>query len=141
MTVEFCDTNVLLYAYDSTAPTEKRQRAQALVSRLWTTRSGCLSTQVLSECYVNLRRRLGDPALARAIVAPYAFWTVVVLEAADVLAAMERVERFQLSFWDALIVEAALKAHAEVLWTEDLNSGQRFDRLRVLNPFGEPQPL
>lgn len=74
MTVEFCDTNVLLYAYDSTAPTDKRQRAQALVLRLWTTRSGCLSTQVLSEYYVNLRRRLGDPALARAIVAPYAFW-------------------------------------------------------------------
>lgn len=50
--VEFCDTNVLLYAHDSTAPPEKRERAQSLLTALWASRRGCLSIQVLQEFYV-----------------------------------------------------------------------------------------
>ena len=135
--VEFCDTNVLLYAHDSTAPPEKRERAQSLLTALWASRRGCLSTQVLHEFYVNVVRVTHDPVRARDIVQQYIYlqWPNMIVEPPDLLFAMEQAERYRLSFWDALIVTSAQKARASVLWTEDLNSGQRMGDVVIRNPF------
>jgi predicted nucleic acid-binding protein len=133
--VEFCDTNVLLYAHDSTAPPEKRDRAQSLLTALWASRRGCLSTQVLQEFYVNVVRVTHDAVRARDIVQQYLQWPIMIVEPPDLLRAMEQAERYRLSFWDALIVTAAQKAQASVLWTEDLNAGQRMGDVVIRNPF------
>ena len=66
----------------------------------------------------------------------YSAWQVEIIRPADILQASEVQERHQLSFWDAMIVVAAAKGGADVLVTEDLNSGQAIEGVRVNNPFG-----
>ena len=108
----FVDTNILMYAHDTWAGT-KHDRARALVEDLWRTRSGVLSTQVLQELCVNLRRKTGRPLGTRAIreiVVDYLSWEVVVNGGESILEALDLEERYQISFWDALVVQAAQQA-------------------------------
>lgn len=135
--VEFCDTNVLIYAFEASAAA-KRAQAKELVDRLWGARTGAVSVQVLQELFVVLTQKLPQklPAIeARIIVADIACWRVVEPSAADVLQAIDSTQRWGISFWDAMIVTAAARAGAEVLWTEDLTHGQTYDGVEVRNPF------
>jgi predicted nucleic acid-binding protein len=136
MPAEFCDTNVLVYAYDRSEP-GKQQRAQEVVSRLWEDRSGVISVQVLQELFVVLSRRVA-PQQSRAVVADYADgWQVVEPGHQDVMAAIDHALEWQLSFWDAMLLTSAAKAGAEIMWSEDLQHARRYGSVRVLNPFGE----
>lgn len=113
----FVDTNVLVYAHDTDAP-EKRTVASALIRKLWDACDGVVSTQVLQEFYANVTGKIAariPKREARELVRSYAAWHLVGIEAADIVGASELQERMRLSFWDALIVTAALKANAEVL--------------------------
>jgi predicted nucleic acid-binding protein len=135
--VEFCDTNVLVYAYSSAAGARWRL-ASALVDRLWEARSGCLSVQVLQEFYVAATRKGDpplDPAVARRILGTLSHWRVVEPTARDVLDAADNAARWQVSFWDAMLLTTANKAEASILWTEDLNDGQTYGGVTVRNPF------
>ncbi len=137
MSVEFCDTNILVYAYDRTAGA-KREQARALIERLWRTRSGVLSVQVLQELFVTLTGKVAtllEPSAARGIVADLTTWRIIEPTATDVLFAIDAAARWQLSFWDAMIITTAQRAGSLVLWSEDLASGQTFDGLTVKNPF------
>ena len=137
MSVEFCDTNILIYSYDLGQPA-KRVIARALIDRLWGTGEGAVSIQVLQELYVNLLRKTTPPLtreVARTIVTDFTDWRVVEPEASDVLEAIDRSARWQTSFWDAMMLTTALKAGATVVWTEDLQHGQRSEGLQVRNPF------
>lgn len=138
MSVEaFVDSNVLVYAHDRGAG-EKHVRARDLLARLWRERSGALSTQVLQELVVHVRRKAARPiaeAEVRDLVADYLRWEVVVNDGAAVLEALDLGERYRISFWDALIVQAANVSGATVLYSEDLNSGQVYGTVRVENPF------
>jgi predicted nucleic acid-binding protein len=132
----FVDTNILMYAHDSAAG-EKHVRAKALVEKLWESRSGAVSTQVLQELAVNLRRKAKKPLDAKAtrdIIADYLAWQVVGNSGDSILEALELEARYQLSFWDALVVHAAQVAGAEILYSEDLSDGQRYGTVRVKNP-------
>jgi predicted nucleic acid-binding protein len=133
----FVDTNVLVYAHD-TSQGAKHDAARDLVLRLWADRTGALSTQVLQEFYVVATRKLDapmPPAEARQIVALYAAWSLVVIDTELILDATIREQRDALSFWDALIVEAARRAGAHRLLSEDLQDGRDFDGTVVENPF------
>ena len=133
----FVDTNVLVYAHDRGAG-EKHARARELVTRLWRERTGVVSTQVLQELYVNVRRKASAPVSApeaRALLEDYLAWPLVVNDGATLLQALSIEEQFGLSFWDALIVASAQEAGAEVLWSEDLNEGQAYGPVVVRNPF------
>ena len=137
----FVDTNVLVYAYDRAAGV-KRDRARDLLEALWNEGRGVLSTQVLQEFYVNVRRKTRPPVSqkeARALVADYLVWDPVVNDGATVLEAIDVGHRHQLSLWDALVVVAAQGSGASVLYSEDLNHGQRFGSVQVLNPFLESE--
>ena len=133
----FVDSNVLIYAHDTSAG-GKREVAAARLADLWRTRAGIISVQVLQELYVNITRKVARP-LAKAAVIPlleaYAKWRIVVPDAATVVQSVRVEERFQLSFWDALIVTSAQMAGAKRLLTEDLQGGQNFDGVVVENPF------
>lgn len=135
----FVDTNVLIYAYDTQAGS-KRQIATEVIQELWRSRRGRLSLQVLQEFYVNVTRRIPRPIardLARDIVNTYWAWNPFRPDVEDLLAASQTEERFQVSFWDALIIRAAQRTHAVTLLSEDLNAGQRFDSVVVENPFAD----
>ena len=132
----FVDTNILLYAHDVTAGA-KHDRARALVEELWRTRSGVLSTQVLQELCVNLRRKAGRPLdvkTTREIVTDYLSWEVVVNTGESVLEALEIENRYGISFWDALVIQAAESSGAAVLYSEDLSDGQTYGSVRIVNP-------
>lgn len=133
----FVDTNILMYAHDITVG-EKHARAKALVEDLWQNRSGVVSTQVLQELAVNLRRKAKRPLDARAtrdVVSDYLAWQVVVNGGDSILEALELEARYQISFWDALVIQAAQTAGADVLYSEDLSDGQRYGSVKVENPF------
>ncbi len=132
----FVDTNILMYAHDTTAGV-KHERARALVEELWRDRTGVVSTQVLQELVVNLRRKAArplDPAAARDVVVDYLAWQVVVNTGESILHALDLEQRYRISFWDALIVHAADVSGASVLYSEDLSTGQRYGAVTVVNP-------
>jgi predicted nucleic acid-binding protein len=132
----FVDTNILMYAHDASAGV-KHDRAKALVEELWRDRTGVVSTQVLQELSVNLRRKTGRPLDAKAtreIVSDYLAWQVVVNGGESILDALDLEARHRISFWDALVVQAAQVSGAEVLYSEDLSHGQTYGSVRVINP-------
>jgi predicted nucleic acid-binding protein len=132
----FVDTNILMYAHD-TAAGAKHERARELVEDLWQSRKGVVSTQVLQELAVNLRRKARRPLDAKAtrqVIVDYLAWHVVQNGGDSILEALEVEDRYKISFWDALIVQAAESAGAEVLYSEDLSDGQRYGSVRVVNP-------
>jgi len=132
----FVDTNILMYAHDTTAGA-KHARARALVEELWRDRSGVVSTQVLQELSVNLRRKAGRPLdtkATREIVADYLTWQVIVNGGESILGALDLEERYQVAFWDALVLHAANASSAEVVYSEDLADGQTYGSVRVVNP-------
>ncbi len=133
----FVDTNVLIYAHDRT-DIRKQQTAKAVLESLWKDRSGALSTQVLQEFYAVATRKLASPfprKEAREIVSVYSSWQVVTVETSLIVAASHLEETQQLSFWDALIIEAARIAGANRLLTEDLQDGRVIEGIRIENPF------
>jgi predicted nucleic acid-binding protein len=132
----FVDTNILVYAHDRSAGV-KHQRARKLMERLWATGEGVLSTQVLQELCINLRRKAAKPLSideVRALLRDYMAWEVVTNTSESVLRALEIEVRYKTSFWDALIVEAAESAGATILYSEDFHAGQRFGQVHVVNP-------
>ncbi|MCP2165621.1 PIN domain-containing protein [Goodfellowiella coeruleoviolacea] len=133
----FVDTNILVYAEDKTNQAH-HQTAKALLRELWDTGTGALSTQVLQEFYAVVTRKLRPPlprAEARRLVADYSEWCVVDTDALLIISASRLEEDHTLAFWDALVVEAALRAGATELLSEDLQHGRRFGPLVVRNPF------
>ena len=133
----FIDTNVLIYAHDAEAG-ERHRRAAEIVTGLWTTRTGLLSVQVLQEFYVNVTRKIPVPlsiVAARELVRNYTSWRTEWIAPDDVARASEIEEQNRISFWDALIVTAAVKGSASRILSEDLNPGQVIAGIPVENPF------
>lgn len=133
----FLDSNLLVYAHDQGSG-RKHERARDLVQRLWMEGTGVLSTQVLQEFYINVRKKAVRPLSTEAaarLVEDYLTWEVVINSGYSILQAFRLEDRFQISFWDALIVQAATTAGVRTLYTEDLNHNQAYGRVRVVNPF------
>ena len=133
----FVDTNVLVYAHDASEAV-RQPRAAVVLDDLWRDRTGTLSTQVLQEFYVVVTRKFNPPMprrRARELVAAYAEWRTIQLDPLMILAASELEEKHSMSFWDALIVEAARRAGAVRLLSEDLQTGRRVAGLVIENPF------
>lgn len=133
----FVDTNVLVYARDRAFPKRQKRAAQWL-AHLWENGTGRLSTQVLSEFYVTVTRKLTPglpPAGARREVRTFFAWKPVPLSEKVLDGAWTLQERLPLAWWDALIVSAAQVCGARYLLTEDLQDGQNLDGIEVVNPF------
>ena len=132
----FVDTNILIYAHDRSAGV-KHDRARRTVEQLWNSGGGVLSTQVLQELCINLRRKVAKPLPVdevRQLIEDYLSWEVVVNTPESVLQALEIEVRHKISFWDALVLQAAESAGAEVLYSEDLTSGHHYGTIQVVNP-------
>jgi predicted nucleic acid-binding protein len=133
----FFDTNVIVYAHDR-RDARKHRRALDLVETHMRAGTLVVSTQVLSESYSALQRAaLLDKAAALAVVDALADETVVPATAACVLRGLRLSQRYGLSHWDGLIVQAAIDAGCTTLFTEELQAGQRFDDLEVVDPFAD----
>lgn len=135
----FVDTNILLYSRDS-SETCKQPVAEALIRELWETRSGCISMQVLNEYYVNVTQKL-KPGLTQAeawsdLEALHAWEPIPITF--NLLARGYHIQtRYRLSWWDSLIVAAAVDSNCNEILSEDLSSGQVYEGIPVINPFAE----
>jgi predicted nucleic acid-binding protein len=132
----FVDTNILVYAHDRGAG-RKHDLARALIERLWDERSGAISTQVLQELYVNVRRKSAAPISAeeaQQLIADYLAWQVVLNDGASILRAIDLEARYGISFRDALIVQAAEQTGSSILYSEDLSHGQTYGSVEVIDP-------
>jgi predicted nucleic acid-binding protein len=135
--LQFVDTNVLIYAHDGSAGV-KHVRARDLLRDLWQSGAGCLSVQVLQEFYVNVTQKVAKPLtpdVAAHIIADLSVWQVHCPGVDDVLDAIRLQARYQISFWDAMMVASAIHLGCGRLWSEDLNPGQVYGAVTVANPF------
>lgn len=135
MTRSFIDTNVLVYADAGDAPA-KQPIAAALVAQHLREGSGVISTQVLNEFTNAARRKLGLPAdVVRQRIRLFSRFETVQPSAESILEALDLHLLHGLSFWDALIVQAARQSGCVQLLTEDLQAGAQIAGVRIVNPF------
>jgi predicted nucleic acid-binding protein len=133
----FLDTNVLVYAVSSAEGDAARQKkALDLVQQS----DFGLSAQVLQEFYVTVTRKIRTPLppdVAVALMDEYRLFPMVPTDYPLIVSAVELSLRYGISYWDGAIVAAAEVLDASTLYTEDLNHGQRYGRVLVVNPFLE----
>ncbi len=132
----FFDTNVLIYMHD-TRNTYKRDVAISLFRRHLYSKTLVISTQVLQEFYVAVSRKLENirSGQARALTAEYARLNVLTIRSEHVIEAIDLRSRYEISFWDGLILVSAKAGQASIVLSEDLGHGQSYDGVRVENPF------
>jgi predicted nucleic acid-binding protein len=134
--VRFVDTNILLYSISAEpAEREKAERAREVLE----SRDLALSVQVIQEFYVQATRSSRDDALTDAqaigLIQSFMRFPIQEMSMAVVLLAIAHSQRFQLSYWDAAIVEAARVMKCEVVLSEDMDHGRDYDGVTVVNPF------
>lgn len=133
----FFDTNILVYLFDA-SNNRKRMRARDLLNDSVSDGSALLSTQVLQEFFVAVTRKLSVPLRhddAERAVRDLSKMPTVDVDVVMVLEAIASMRRFNISFWDSLIVQAALRGGATVLYSEDFQHGQNIETITVENPF------
>ncbi|NJR72423.1 MAG: PIN domain-containing protein [Gammaproteobacteria bacterium] len=135
--ITFFDTNIFVYAIDAGEPV-KKSRAIARITEAREAGTVVLSTQVLQEFYSITTRKL-RPALtahvANQFVNELCAFQVMGADVASIRAACALVTKHKMQWWDALILEAAMRAKANVLVSEDGQAGRRFGSMVVENPF------
>lgn len=133
----FADTNLLVYARDSSEET-KQPVAMAWLAELWKRQTGRTSVQVLNEYYVTVTRRL-NPGLpvnqARSDVRALTVWSPIAISSRLIEAAWEIEEQTHYAWWDALVVTSALFLGCRYLLSEDLQHGHSIGALTIINPF------
>ncbi len=133
----FLDTNILLYAF-GTAPEEASKRETALA--LLENQNIGFSAQVLAEFYHNGTRkiRIGmSKETAREIVEELAAYRIIPVDADVVLRGVAIAQRYKISYWDGAIIAAAERMECATVYSEDLNAGQAYGSVTVVDPFKE----
>jgi predicted nucleic acid-binding protein len=131
----FFDSNVLLYTDDSRFPRHQRL-ALDLTKLNLSQKTGSVSIQVLQEYFANATRKLKvDALLARQKTQVFSNFKVFKPDQHDILAAIDLHLIHQISFWDAMIVRAAIQSGCGTLYSEDMQHGQRINSVQIINPF------
>ena len=131
----FLDTNILVYAEDQSEPIKRKQAVQLILEHK-RQRTGVVSLQVLQEFFTTVTKKYKlEPGIARYKVEFHSRFIVAEPTVNDILAAID-IHRFHgFSYWDALILRMAKQTGCRVLLTEDLQHGQVFEGVRIVNPF------
>ena len=135
----FLDTNIIVYAHDRSSG-RKQTVAKEIMDYLWISRKGVISVQVLQEFYVCVTKKILNPLLiknAKVILEYLSTWDIISNDKYLTLKAIDVQERYRFSFWDSLIIQAAVQGQARILFSEDLPGGQIVKDVKILNPFGK----
>ena len=133
----FLDTNIIVYAFDASAK-KKNEAAKQIMIDLWDSGKGMLSTQVLQEFYVTVTQKIPRPLdrkLAIQTIKDLLHWDVVVNDGNAITEAVDIQARYKFSFWDAMIVQAAIRGGASVILSENLDGGGKVQGVSLRNPF------
>ncbi len=136
MTAEcLLDTNILVYAVDSS---KANKRKQSIARELIASTDFGLSAQILQEFYVTVTRKLKPPLTsnqALRFISPLQHFAIVATDHELIREAILLSEKHQISYWDAAVIAAAEYLQAQTLYSEDLNHGQQYGSVQVINPF------
>ncbi|KAA3662094.1 MAG: PIN domain-containing protein [Calditrichaeota bacterium] len=134
----FLDTNIIVYSFDDSQP-EKQQTAQNLIRNALTNLNCCISFQVIQE-FLNVATQKFQTPLTTSDCVNY--MTRVLEPLCEIYpnfelyrTALEIKEGWRYSFYDSLIIAAALNANCTILYSEDLQNQQRIKNLQISNPF------
>ena len=134
--MRFADTNILLYAISRDAAEQDKAK---LANDILAGRELALSVQVLQEFYVQATRASRPDAISHSqavrLIESFRRFPVQDLTTGIMMAALRTRQRFQLSYWDAAIIEASRAMGCTEVLSEDLNDGQDYAGVRVTNPF------
>jgi len=133
----FCDTNILIYAFDKIEH-EKQSIAAKLLKDLMNRSSLSISTQVLQEFFVTVTRKIKQPLSvvnAISVMDDLSQWYVFTVDKSAIRKAALLSEDVCLSFWNALIVVSASRSGSKILFSEDMNHGQKILDIEIVNPF------
>jgi len=134
----FLDTNIFIYSFDR-SNIEKSLKAQSIISQCIDTGNGFISTQVIQE-FVNVAtKKFSTPMKAKDLkmyMNEVLFPLCSIFPTFDLLnKSLEIHDRFKFSYYDSMIIAAAIQSDANVLLSEDLKSSQKIERVTILNPF------
>lgn len=133
----FLDTNILVYAKDSREP-DKMGIAQKIIGDLWDSGKGCISVQVMNEYYVTVTRKMKHPLTREEAwddLEDLSTWGPIPLTMPCLEIARRVQDLYDVSWWDSLIIAAAVQGECGRIYSEDLNPGQKYLGLEVFNPF------
>lgn len=133
----FVDTNVIVYAYDKDAG-KKHRIAVDIMKDLWRSGRGTISTQILQEFFVTLTKKISAPmdiSVVRETIRRLSKWDVAIIDVDTIIRATELQERYNYSFWDSLVVAAAIASGVRTIFSEDLSDGQTIEGITIKNPF------
>jgi predicted nucleic acid-binding protein len=133
----FLDTNIIVYAFDTSAK-RKHEIAKQILIDLWDSGRGLLSTQVLQEFYVTVTQKIPKPLdrkLAAQAIKDLLHWDIVINDGDAIIEAIGIQAKHKYSFWDAMIIQAAIKGGAELILSENLDRGRKIQGVALRNPF------
>jgi predicted nucleic acid-binding protein len=134
----FLDTNIFVYSFDPTAP-QKSARASELIRHAVRSRNGIVSYQVVQEFFNVAFRRFAHPMTAPEAEQYLAttFRPLLAINSSGALyvEAFRLISRYSLSWYDSLVVAAAIEGGVQILYSEDFQHGQEFGNLSIENPF------
>jgi len=133
----FIDTNILVYAYDSSAGA-KHEAAVTIMSDLWSAGRGVTSMQVLQEFFVNATKKIPKPldvTTAREVVRDFLKWNPILINGEIIVDAIDLHAIHKYSFWDSLIIASAIESGAGTLLSEDLSDRHKIKNIAIKNPF------
>lgn len=133
----FLDTNIIVYAHDRSS-VKKNTIAKDIMDYLWQSKKGVISVQVLQEFFITVIKKILKPLSikdARKILEYLVHWDLVVNDEYITLKAIDIQEKYELSFWDSLIIQAAIQGKTYLLFSEDLPDGQVIESIKIVNPF------
>ena len=140
-TKHFIDTNILVYAYDSSNPKKQDIARDYLLSGL-NTGMACISAQVLSEFISVVGRKISNPLTLvdiNEIMNLLLNFHVVEITKHTIMGALAIIKEYKLSLWDAQIIYSAQFANCNILLSEDLSHGRTYQTVKVVNPFSPRQ--
>ncbi len=132
----FVDTNIFVYAYDSSSG-EKHVKSKKLLNVLWREKTGVVSVQVLQELATTLTKKIPktlpfDEVIE--IISDLSHWQTISTDGALVIESLKIAARYKISTWDGLIIAAANRGNCKCIYSEDLNSGQKYSGVEIVNP-------
>lgn len=133
----FIDTNVLVYAYDTSAGA-KHKRALEIMEHCWNSGEGIISSQVLQEFFVSVTRKIAKPLdviTAKEIIKDLMKWKTVTVDGEIILEAIDIHSQHRYSFWDSVIIASAIEGSAETVYSEDLSDKHVIKGISIINPF------
>ena len=133
----FIDTNIIVYAHDKTEINKKKISGEIIINGIKNDNI-VLSTQVLNEFYVTVTKKIKQtlrPVEAKKEIELLKCIELVEININLILKAIDISQKYILSYWDSLIISAAIRAKCSIIYSEDLNPGQKIESVKVINPY------